>query len=468
MSTNLLPNEDTIAALATPEGDGGIAVIRISGPKSFEIVNLIFRTDRTGGKAPQMESHRLYHGRIIDCKSGESVDEVLCVLMKAPNSYTGEDVAEIHSHGGYIVPKRILDTLFSLGARPAGPGEFSLRAFLNGKMDLAQAEAVADIVNAQTQEGLKQAELQLEGVLSERIGEFKETLLDVLAEVEAQVDFPEEDIDPIIKGELISRTEGLTSDIESLLSTYEEGRIIKYGVKTAILGKPNVGKSSLLNRLLKKDRAIVSPLPGTTRDFIEEGIDVRGIPLRLIDTAGIRITSDEIEMAGVGLAKKKAEEAELLIVVIDGSSGLDSDDLEVLNQASGKKALLAVNKSDMGINVNEDEISCYIPADRTVHTSAKLGTRIEDLKDRIRELLTGESKRLDSSELVLTELRHKLALEKSVDSLKSFLRALDMGESPEYLALDLRVALDSLGGITGEVTTEDVLGRIFSKFCVGK
>lgn len=463
-----VPNEDTIAAVATPEGDGGIAVIRISGPKSSGIINLVFKRDQIDSKALEMESHRLYHGRIVDPESDEPVDEVLCVLMKSPNSYTGEDVAEIHSHGGYIVPKRILDVIFALGARPAGPGEFSLRAFLNGKMDLAQAEAVADIVNAQTEEGLKQAELQLEGALSEKIGEFKETVLDVLAEVEAQVDFPEEDIDPIVKGDLIGRTEALIENIEALLATFEEGRIVKYGIKTAILGKPNVGKSSLLNRLLMKDRAIVSPLPGTTRDFIEEGIDVRGIPLRLIDTAGIRITSDEIEMAGVGLAKKKAGEAELLIVVIDGSSGLDSDDLEVLNEAMGKKAILAVNKSDIDIKVNEDEVSSFIPGDQIIHTSAKLGTGIEELKDTIRGLLTGESKLTDSSELMLTESRHKLSLERSVDSLKSFLRVLDRGESPEYLALDLRVALDSLGEITGEVTTEDVLGRIFSKFCVGK
>ena len=368
-----VPNEDTIAALATPEGNGGIAVIRISGPRSFEIVDRIFRGSESGVKSDQMHSHRLYHGHIIDDGSGELLDEVMCVLMKSPHSYTGEDVAEIHSHGGYVVPKRILDLLYSSDAIPADPGEFSLRAFLNGKMDLAQAEAVADIVNAETEEGLKQAELQLEGVLSARISDFKETVLDILAEIEARVDFPEEDIDPIVKETLISHSKGLISGIEALLDTFEEGRIVKYGVKTAILGKPNVGKSSLLNRLLMKDRAIVSPLPGTTRDFIEEGIDVRGVPLRLIDTAGIRITSDEIEKTGVNLAKKIAEEAEMLILVIDGSQELDGDDMEVLKLADGKKSLLAVNKSDIESRVQENQITPLFPKETVVHTSAKLG-----------------------------------------------------------------------------------------------
>jgi len=463
-----VPNEDTITALATPEGNGGIAVIRISGPRSFEIVDLIFKGSETGMKSAKMQSHRLYHGHILDNETGELLDEVMCVLMKSPHSYTGEDVAEIHSHGGYVVPKRILDLLYSAEARPAEPGEFSLRAFLSGKMDLTQAEAVVDIVNAETEEGLKQAELQLEGVLSARISDFKETVLDILAEVEARVDFPEEDIDPIVKETLISRSRGLISGIEALLDTFEEGRIVKYGVKTAILGKPNVGKSSLLNRLLMKDRAIVSPLPGTTRDFIEEGIDVRGIPLRLIDTAGIRITSDEIEKTGVNLAKKIAEEAEMLILVIDGSRELDGDDMEVLKLAEGKKSLLAVNKSDIETKVLENKITALFPKESIVHTSAKLGHGVEELKDKTREIIMGNSRRSESSEIVLTQSRHKYALEKAEKSMESFLELLDRNESPEFLALELRVALDSLGDITGEVTTEDVLGRIFSKFCVGK
>ena len=396
------------------------------------------------------------------------IDEVLAVYMKSPASYTGEDVVEIYSHGGHIVPKKIIDLVFAQGARPASPGEFSLRAFLNGKMDLAQAEAVADVVNAQTEDALRQAELQLEGVLSHKILEIKDIILDILAEVEAQVDFPEEDIDPIVKSALIGRTQDILTGLGALLSTYREGRILKYGVSTAIIGKPNVGKSSLLNRLVMKERAIVSPIPGTTRDFIEESIDVRGLPLRLVDTAGIRITGDEIERAGVDLAKKKAGEAELIIAVIDGSSPLDEDDYEVLRSLEGKQAVLVVNKADAGLKVSDGELRKFCAQERTVHTSAKAGTGIEDLKETINELLRGKEGRKEAGEIVLTELRHKLAIEKATESLSSFLNLLDAGESPEFLALDLRTALDSLGEITGEVTTEDVLGRIFSKFCVGK
>jgi tRNA modification GTPase len=467
---NRLPisNEDTIAAIATPPGEGGIAVIRISGPKSAEIIKLIFQTERSGPDQTSMESHRLYHGRIIDYKTNDVADDVLCVLMNSPNSYTGEDVVEIHSHGGYLVPKKILGILFGLGIRPANPGEFSLRAFLNGKMDLTQAEAVSDIIHARTEEALTQAELQLEGLLSEKIRELKNIILDMLAEIEAQVDFPEEDIDPIIKTSLINRTIALTEDLNALLSTYDEGRIIKYGVKTAILGKPNVGKSSLLNRLLIKDRAIVSHIPGTTRDFIEESINVRGIPLLLVDTAGIRITADEIENTGVQIAMKKADEAELLLIVLDGGAELESDDMEVIKNINKKKSLIVVNKSDLRLRLSPDKIEALIPNHKTIYTSAKTGMGIEELKGSIREVLTGGTGPARGTEIIITELRHKLALETAGNSLNSFLDLLKRGESPEFLAIDLRTALDSLGEVTGEVTTEDILGRIFSKFCIGK
>jgi tRNA modification GTPase len=468
MSRHSISNEDTIAAVATPPGGGGIAIIRISGPKSSEVPALIFRSGREGIQGRTLDSHRLYHGHVTNPSTNEIVDEVLCVLMKSPNSYTGEDIVEIHSHGGHLVPKRILEILFGLDIRPANPGEFTLRAFLNGRMDLAQAEAVSDIINARTEEGLKQAEIQLEGALSRSITGFKERALDILAEIEAQVDFPEDEVDPITKDAMASHINSLISGINSLLATYEEGRIIKNGVKTAILGKPNVGKSSLLNMLLMKERAIVSPLPGTTRDFIEESIDVGGIPLVLIDTAGIRKTYDEIEHEGVRLAKKKAEEAELLLIVLDGSEALDRDDMEVLKGAVGKKAIVILNKTDKGIKLNPETLSHQACKNRIVHTSAKMGTGIEELKDSVRRLLTDGNSPRDGSEIILTELRHKLSLESSANRLSAFLELLEKGESPEFLAIELRAALDSFGEITGEVTTEDILGRIFSKFCIGK
>ena len=468
MKTNTPYDQDTIAAIATAQGDGGVAIIRISGSKSLDIIEKIFLRKGSYFKAAEMQSHHMYHGQVVDLESNGIVDEVLCVLMKAPKSYTGEDMAEIHSHGGHLVPNKILDLLFKLDARPANPGEFTLRAYLNGKMDLAQAEAVTDVVNAQTEEGLKQAELQLEGALSERIGQYKDNIADILAEIEAQVDFPEEDIDPIRKDRLIKQTNQLITDIETLLNSYAEGRIIKYGVNTAIVGKPNVGKSSLLNQLIMKERAIVSPQPGTTRDFIEESIDVRGIALKLADTAGIRATEDEIENIGVELAKKKAREAELIVAVIDASSELNSDDIGILETTKDTKAVLALNKSDIEPKTTENDLESYIDKRNIVKTSAKLGTGIEELKDTIQRLLFQDRNRSEGSEIALTELRHKLALERSTESLESFLVAIERNESPEFLALDLRLALDSLGEITGEVTTEDILGRIFSRFCIGK
>ncbi len=480
-----LPDEDTIAAIATPPGEGGIAIIRISGKKPTEILERVFKREGKGGVS-EMESHRLYLGHIFDPESEKTLDRVLCVFMKSPHSYTGEDVVEIHSHGGYLVPKRILSLIFKHGARPARPGEFTLRAFLNGRMDLAQAEAVADVVNAQTEEGLRQAELQLEGVLSRRVDEFKETLMDILAEIEAHVDFPEEDIDQFVREEMIQRLARLVEEMDGLLSTYEEGRIIKHGVYTAILGKPNVGKSSLLNQLIMRERAIVSPYPGTTRDFIEETIDIKGIPLRLVDTAGLRATADEVERVGVEFAKKKAEEAELIIAVVDGSSELDEDDFEVLNRVQEsehvgigfkpvptlsqniKRGILVINKSDLPQKLSEERLAGILPEGRIVRTSAKLGFGMEELKDKIYEVLIRKRDRMEGNEIIITELRHKVAIERAKESLLAFLKAMKRGESPEFLAIDLRSALDFLGEITGEVTTEDILGRIFSKFCIGK
>lgn len=467
MNRTLLPNEDTIAAIATAEGEGAVAIIRVSGPKTTEIIEKIFKSDGKNGPL-EMDSHRLYHGSINDPNSGELIDEVLCTVMKSPNSYTGEDVAEINCHGGRLVPRRILELLFNNGARPAQAGEFSLKGFLNGKMDLAQAESVVDIINAQTEVGLKQAEMRLEGVLSHKISGYKDEVLDLLAEIESQVDFPEEDIDPIIKKDITTRTKGLISSINGLLSTYEEGRILKYGVATTILGKPNVGKSSLLNSLLRQQRAIVSHHPGTTRDFIEEQIDIRGIPLRLIDTAGIRSATDQIEKTGIELTKKKAQEAELLIAVIDGSSDIDLDDTEVLEEIKSRNSVLVINKSDLGLKINQNQLLKYVSEDKIVKTSAKELSGIEDLKDIINNSLIRSDRKIDDGEIVLTELRHKSALENAAHSLENFLNTFNSGESPEFSALDLRVALTSLGEITGEVTTEDVLGRIFSKFCVGK
>ena len=466
MNKHFVNSEDTIAAIATAEGSGGISVIRISGNDSFRILSKIFKR-KTDRKLSDLESHRLYRGHIHNSRL-EIIDDVLGTIMKSPNSYTGEDVVEIHCHGGYLVPRKILETIIHYGARPAQPGEFSFRAFLNGKIDLTQAEAIVDIVNSQTELGLKQAELQLHGGLSKLINELKELTLDLLAEVEANVDFPEEDINPLVKESMIKSSKMILSSTERLISTFEGGSILKNGVNTVIIGKPNVGKSSLLNRLLNKDRAIVSQHPGTTRDFIEETIDIKGIPLKLIDTAGIRTTSDEVEFLGVGLAKEKAKIAELIIAVLDSSRDLDTDDIEVLNTIKNHKHLLIANKSDLEQKIDTRELERLVNPYNLIPTSAKTGNGIEELKIRIVELVLGSSNITDSSEVILTEIRHKKSLEDANSDLKSFLKALNNNESPEFLAIDLRSALDNFGDITGETTTEDILGRIFSKFCIGK
>ena len=343
MSSPVPERESTIAAISTPPGEGGVAVIRISGGESHSIVRKIFIPAGNTG----FSERKLCFGKIIDPETGRTVDEALCVVMSSPDTYTGEDVAEIHSHGGYIVPRKILEILIGLGATLAAPGEFTQRAFLNGKMDLAQAEAVSDIISAQTEQSLRYAEAQLEGTLSGKVNELKDQILDVLAEIEANLDFPEEDIDPIAKNRLKEASGSVEKELSALIDSYDTGRMFRDGVTMVILGKPNVGKSSILNCLLETQRAIVSPVAGTTRDFIEERINIGGIPLVITDTAGIRDTEDRIERLGVELSLKKAEESEFVLVVLDQNTELDALDRKILKTAAKKKHLVVINKMDL-------------------------------------------------------------------------------------------------------------------------
>lgn len=468
MKINNYLSDDTIAAIATPPGEGGIAVIRISGSNSLNIVKTIFMKNHRVGE-DFFTSHKLVHGSIIEPDTGKKVDDVMCTYLKSPNTYTGEDTVEIYSHGGYIVPRKILDLLIRQGSRSAEAGEFTKRAYMNGKMDLSQAEAVANIIHAQTEYGLLHAENQLAGMLSDKVNSLKDNILDILAEIEAHVDFPEEDIEESIKSEIIGKSTNILNSVNQLIRSYNTGKIYKNGIKTAILGKPNVGKSSLLNQLLMEERAIVSPVAGTTRDFIEEIIDMNGIPLKITDTAGMRDTSDEVEMIGVNMTGRKAKEAEFLIIVIDGSSKLDNDDIEVLKCIGQKKCVLIINKSDLESRIDRDLLSDYSGNNPLVEISALKGEGIEELKEIItKTILETENTMADSSEIILTDARHKDCLEKCRIHLEKFLKLINEDESPEFLAIDLRFALDSLGEITGEITTEDLLGRIFSKFCVGK
>ena len=464
MSLQALEDESTIAAVSTPPGEGGVAVIRISGGQSHAIVRKIFVPAANSG----FSERKLCFGKIIDPETSETVDEVLCVIMSSPDTYTGEDVAEIHSHGGYMVPRKILEILVSLGAALAAPGEFTQRAFLNGKMDLAQAEAVSDIIGAQTEQSLRYAEAQLEGVLSGKVNGLKDEILDVLAEIEANLDFPEEDIDPLARKRLKEVAQSVEKELSVLIESYDTGRMFRDGVTMVILGKPNVGKSSILNCLLETQRAIVSPIAGTTRDFIEEGINVGGIPLVLTDTAGIRDTGDRIERLGVELSLKKAEESEFVLVVLDQSTELDSLDRKILKTAAKKKHLVVINKADLEEKLEKSKLKRVLGQKKTVKTSALTGEGIDDLRQTVFEVLAGSSCGTDASELVLTNLRHKKSMEKARKQLRTFLELLGRSEYPEILSIELRNSMNSLGEITGEVTTEDLLGRIFSRFCIGK
>jgi len=460
-------NEDTIAAIATPPGHGGIAIIRISGKNSLAILKNIFA--RSNNKSiDEIKPHRFYRGFVINKQENQVLDDVLVVYMKSPNSYTGQDIVEIHGHGGNLVPKVILDLCLINGARAANPGEYTLRAFLNGKMDLSQAEAVVDVINSQTEKALKQSQLQLEGQLSKKINTYKDILLDMLAEIEANVDFPEEGIDPIVKDRILGQSDSLIINLKELISTFNEGHIVKNGMTTAIIGRPNVGKSSLLNCLLRKERALVSEIPGTTRDFIEETIDINGIPLKLIDTAGIRATEENIEKMGIDISKKKSQEAEFLIVVLDSNQNLNKDDYEVLKLIRNDHYIVILNKNDLDMKIRSDNLPSDININNVLDISAKNNSNIKELRTKIFNIISGDHKPNESTSVIISELRHKNSLELSLESLKRFKDALLVNESPEYLAVDLRYGLDKFGEITGEITTEDILSTIFSRFCIGK
>lgn len=464
MSSVASSDESTIAAVSTAPGEGGVAVIRVSGKDAHAMLRKIFVPVGRSGFSERRQSF----GKIIDPGTEETVDEVLCAVMSSPNTYTGEDVAEIHSHGGYVVPAKILELLTALGARVAAPGEFTQRAFLNGKMDLAQAEAVSDVIGAQTESSLRYARAQLEGSLSATVNGLKDRILDVLAEIEANLDFPEEDIDPVRKELIRNEVESVKRELEKLVESYDRGRMFRDGVAAVILGKPNVGKSSILNRLVGRERAIVSPAPGTTRDFIEEKVNVGGIPLTIADTAGIRDAEDEVEKTGVELSLAKAADAEFVLAVLDRSAELDDLDLKVVERARVKKHLVVLNKSDLERRLETRKLYRVVDPESVVETSARNGTGMDRLGDAVFEILSGSESGLDASETVLTNLRHKNSMKRSLDHLRAFLDLLGKNEYPEILSVDLRSSMNSLGEITGEVTTEDILGRIFSRFCIGK
>lgn len=454
--------EETIAAIATPLGEGGLAVIRLSGTEALAISDRCFApVGKHSLKPSAAPSHTIHFGHIV--RQGQVVDEALLSVMRAPRTFTREDVVEITCHGGLLPAKLVLDTLLANGARLAEPGEFTRRAFLNGRIDLAQAEAVADVIHSRTELALRAANEQLAGKLSQRINQLRDQMLQTLAHIEAHIDFPEEDIAPDTRDQLIERLQYGLNFMEQLLRTAEEGRILRHGVRAAIIGRPNAGKSSLLNHLLGQDRAIVSAIPGTTRDTIEETANVRGLPVLFIDTAGLREARDELELEGIRRSQLSLEKADFLLHVFDASEPLTAADKTFLEKFSAKQRILVRNKTDLQSRLEfPPELGGTM-----VNVSCLSGHGIEDLKDAIKHLIWSGEIKAEMLDAMLNS-RHQNALMRARSATAETLQALRSDQNLELGAMDLRIAVNAIGEIVGKTATEDLLDMIFSQFCIGK
>jgi tRNA modification GTPase len=453
--------EDTIAAIATSLGEGGLALIRISGPQSLAIADRCFiPAGKSAVRPSSAPTHTLHYGHVK--AQGQLVDEVMLSIMRAPRSFTREDVVEISCHGGVLAAKTVLDAVLACGARLALPGEFSRRAFLNGRIDLTQAEAILDLIQARTELALAAANEQLAGKLCRRIQLLRDELMQVLAHVEAHLDFPEEDIQPETRADLIGRLAKTQDAIDGLLRTANEGQILRRGLRAAIVGRPNTGKSSLLNQLLGHDRAIVSAIPGTTRDTIEETANIRGVPVVFIDTAGLRQADNPLELEGIRRSHAALARAEVILHVLDASAPLQPDDEAYLNELSGKKRLLVLNKIDLPERLLVPESANSAP----VKVSCLTGQGLEQLKDRIQAMVWGEvpTEMLE----VMINSRHQDCLRRAQTAITQSAEAMRQGWSFDLAALDLRIGVAAVGEIVGKTATEDLLESIFSQFCIGK
>jgi tRNA modification GTPase len=455
--------DDTIAAIATPIGEGGLAVIRISGPQALEIADKCFSPfGKSGQKPSAASSHTIHFGHIV--RNRVTVDEVLLSVMRAPRTFTRENVVEISCHGGLLPAKAVLDTLLGNGARLAEPGEFTRRAFLNGRIDLAQAEAVTDLIHSRTELALRAANEQLAGKLSQRINVLRDDMVKTLAHIEAHIDFPDEDIAPDTKEQLVGRLEHGIATMDELLRTANEGQILRRGIRAAIIGRPNAGKSSLLNQLLGRDRAIVSPIPGTTRDTIEETANIRGLPVIFIDTAGLRTARDEIEQEGIRRSRQSLQQAELILHVLDSSEPFTDEDRNYLAELNGKKRIVVLNKVDLNAQLMPPSTLDTRPS---VSVSSLTGHGIQLLKDTIRNLVWSGEIKAEMLEVMINS-RHQDALNRAREATERTLEALRQDKTLDLIALDLRIAANAIGEIVGKTTTEDLLDMIFSQFCIGK
>ncbi len=456
---------DTIAAIATPPGAGGIGIVKISGPAAIASIHPLLCLSNSSSK---LRSHHLYHGFIVDPDTNKTIDEILYTVMRAPCSYTREDVVEIQAHGSRCGLHRILELVLKQGIRSAEPGEFTKRAFLNGRIDLTQAEAVIELISAQTNEGHNLAVKQLTGELCKVIESIRASTETVLVGVEAAIDFPE-DVDEILGPEKFAERIALEviEPLEQLLTNYEEGHIYREGISVIIIGRPNVGKSSLMNQLVQKERSIVTTIPGTTRDFIEETVNIKGIPLRLIDTAGLRSTNDELEAVGIRLARQQLDEADVVLFVVDGSEAITDEDRKIFANVRDRKTALLINKIDLPCYVPIKDSTFEFAGPRAVEISALYGRGMERLKELIVSLVTNQTGPAEPPGIV-PNLRHKLALENALTAARLTAEGFKTKRSAELIAIDLGEILDSLGEVIGTTTTEVILDKIFDRFCIGK
>lgn len=456
---------DTIAAVSTAFGEGGIGIIRMSGPDSLDVLKKIFVP--ASGKEKEPVNRMMTYGKIVDPELENDVDEVMAVYMKAPHTYTREDVVEIDSHGSVVSLRKILSLCYRYGARPAERGEFTKLAFLNGRLDLSQAESVMDLVSAGTDSAFDSALSQLEGKLSREVKKIRADIMDILVDMVVNIDYPDEDIEELIYDKLIGKLSDIRRSVGYLLDSANTGRIIREGLKVSIIGRPNVGKSSLMNALLKESRAIVTDIPGTTRDTIEEAVSIRNIPVILTDTAGIRETDDTIEKIGIEKSRESFNESDLVILMIDASQVLEDEDISLMKISSGRKTVLLANKTDKGVSVSENEIRKYIPDADIIFTSMKEEGSVSKVEDKI-ESLVYEGDVSQESSLIITNARHEDLLRKASDSLDSAVRSASEGEALEIVEIDVHEAYDRLGEIIGESVSDDIIDEVFSRFCLGK
>ena len=456
--------DDTIAAIATAPGEGGIGIIRISGEKSLEVAQSIFKS-KSGKMIKDYNARTLIYGTIVD---GEKViDEVLVAYMKGPNSYTAEDVIEINCHGGFISVKKILELILSKDVRLAEAGEFTKRAFLNGRIDLSQAEAIIDVIKSKTDMAHEVAQSQLEGSLAKKIKDLRMNVTEVLAHLTVSIDFSEEDVEEITYQTLETKSSELRNEIKKLYDTAESGKILRDGLKTVIVGKPNVGKSSLLNSILGENRAIVTDIAGTTRDVIEEFVNIKGIPLKIVDTAGIRETDDIVEKIGVEKSRESFSTADLVIMVLDASRKLAEEDIEILESLENKKTIVLLNKIDLKPEIEIEKIKEYVNEEDIIEISALKHQGIEDLHDKI-EAMVYQGSVKNSSNLMITNSRHKDALFKAYEAINDAISAIEQRMPYDFIEVDFKNIWDYLGYINGDTVREDLLDTIFANFCIGK